>query len=75
MATDIFRCPTKTSLNLVMTAEEARAQVASEGLAFVTSSTARSGFHNVMFDSRKTFPWDVYGGKHKTEYLGSFATA
>ena len=61
-----------------MTAEEARAQASIEGLAFVTSSIAASGFHHVAIEGRegKKNRYNVYAGqKTKGAFLGSYATA
>ena len=60
-----------------MTAAEARAQASCEGLGFVTSPTAASGFHNVAFDGRagKSKPYAAYGQPNRRGFLGSYATA
>ena len=59
-----------------LTAAEARAQAAREGLVFVTSSTSENGFHGVTFDRRKSLPYDAHiGQKTKGSFIGSFASA
>lgn len=60
-----------------MTAAEAQAQASCEGLGFVTSPTAASGFHNVAFDGRagKSKPYAAYGQPNRRGFIGSYATA
>ena len=60
-----------------MTAAEAQAQASFEGLGFVKSPTAASGFHNVAFDGRtgKSKPYAAYGQPNRRGFLGSYATA
>jgi hypothetical protein len=66
----------RSSVAESMTASEARAQASSEGLAFVTSSSAVSGFYNVAFDPReKNYPYAAYGQPKRKGFLGSYATA
>ena len=60
-----------------MTTAEAQAQASREGLGFVTSPTAASGFHNVAFDGRakKSKRYAAYGQPGRKGFLGSYATA
>jgi hypothetical protein len=62
-----------------MSAQEALAQAAREGLVFVKSATAVTGYHGVVFDKRNAYanvPYAVYapGGKSQGHFLGCFAT-
>lgn len=60
-----------------MTADEAKVHASREGIAFVTSHRAATGFHNVKYDARgKHLPYKAYAGQAaKGSFLGSFATA
>lgn len=61
-----------------MSAEDAQEHARREGLGFVRSATAKSGFHLVNYDPRsKGLPFKVFSevGKPVGSFLGSYATA
>lgn len=78
---ETVRAPRKRREYNPLTAEEAKAQAVSEGLALIKSKYGKSGYAGVLYDDRKSAgsvsAYSAYGpgSKEKGTFLGCYATA